>query len=278
MVFEGLKRAGRWTYQAELQWPDVDTTEPLPAGWSWARVSTIVNSDGTAADPRRRRVTRGAGLTTPWCQGVHHLADEAARMFELLRPVPNYRANLRIRVRIENITNDLFTLWQIADKSRSLEYLFHTFDPLDYLLVDLADHEAGRMAHEVLAFLDRERHHLIHPWLHHARRGARTMREFLAAEVPVHRGRPDWQAEPEEAVNLRRLMRDGSIELRCFATPSDPSELHAAAAFSGLWLYMCLSDGDPIHPVQQWGKRLPRQRRFDHRLETGWRASQSVAR
>lgn len=263
-----------WTYGAELEWPDVDVTAELRPGWKWSSSDyTIVNSDGVANDPRRKLILRGGELNTPPATGPDTLAEEVAEQWKRSRPGHNYRSNLHIHVRIAGISERLPLLLRIAEFSRShLPQLWPHVDPLGQLLSDQGDSASSRGAEARLRHSERSRHHFVTPERHAARSRAETLEGFLAAEVPEGRdGRPAWALGPREAVNLRSLRKHDTIEFRCFADPADPGEVHAAAAFAGLWLYLALYGGSALEAVQRWGPLLPRQRRFDLRLEKGWR-------
>lgn len=270
----------KWTYGAELEWPDVDVATRLPPGWAWSKTDySMVNSAGewrgVANDPQRRLVPVGGELNTPPAPGPDALAEAAAPLWGRMRPGRNYRSNLHIHLRIPGIEDHLPVLERLAAYSRThLPGLWGRIDPLDALTEDQPEGDAAREAAARRAHSERSRHHFIPAARHEARKAARTLEEFLAAEVPAGRdGRPAWALEAREAVNLRALRKHGTIEFRCFADPAEPSELHAAAAFAGLWVFAALSDGDPAWPVSTWGAHLPRQRPFELELELGWRAT-----
>jgi len=261
----GVAPVGAWRCQTILEWPDVDTRARLAPGWQWAKLVTgVVNSDGTANDPRRRLVRRGGGLVSPWCAGPQDLAEASDELFERLRPAHNYRSNLRIRIRVPDVTDRLDVLVRVGALTPYLYAVVDRVDPLHELMANQPDSAAGRAAAVRLASTMGERHHLHLPHVQEVRARARTLRELLA---------PEPQRGPWELVNLRRLPVDGSIELRCFADPLDPGELHAAAGFSQQWLHAAITGGDLMSAVTVWAPHLPRQRRFEHHLEAGWQAT-----
>lgn len=274
-----LPPPGGWQYRARVAWPDVDTTTALPAGWAWDGTEYgVVNSDGTANDPRRVAVRRGGGLVSPVCGSSDALADAAAEAFELLRPGHNHRSRLRVYVRLPGLSLHLDALKRIAVGSREMAGLFDRIDPLDVLTSDQPDRAAARMAEDYKSAMVWQRHHLIPRRRHERRAGARTLRELLAAEAPEGRGgRPDFRLAGVEALNLRGVPRGDWLEFRCFAAPLDPGELKAAAAFAGLWLHCSIAGTDPMAAVNILGPHLPRQHRFDAWLERRWNETTSRA-
>lgn len=256
------------TVGAELEWPDVDPQVDLPPGWAWSTTDyTIVNSDGTANDPQRK-LFRGGELNTPPFDHPVTLAAEAAKLWDRLQPGHNYRSNLHVHIGAEF---DLESLKIIADYTRAwLPGLLPVIDPLEPLAEGLSGKERAA-AIKRLKHSRRSRHFFISQDRHMRRMVARTVDQLLACEVPMSRGKPQWHLAPREAVNLRSLRKHGTIEFRHFAGPQSADELQAACEFAVLWVNAALQDRPPNcgHLVD----RLPKQVRFDHRLELGWERS-----
>ena len=263
-----------WTYGAELEWPDVDTTAELPHGWKWSETDyTIVNSNGVANDPRRILIRRGGELNTPPAASPEELGQQAARAWLLLQPGHNYRSNLHIHVRIPGLENNLAALRQLATFTR--EYLpayIDQIDPLGGLLVGLPEgtpeHAAAtkRLTHS-----RRSRHYLTSPARNAARLAATSVQDALAAECPTAKtGATQWHLAPREAVNLRSLRKHRTVEFRCYAAPRHADELVAAVKMTRDWLLSAFNSTDPGRAVAHHEWRLPRQAPFEHALELGW--------
>lgn len=264
-------RVPEWTYGAELEWPDVDSTATLPDGWAWSKTDyTIVNSDGTANDPRGKVTTVGGEANTPPVASPAALGAEIAPVWTALAPGFNYRSNLHVHVRIPDIT--LAQVKRIAEFTRAwLPGMLPRLDPLDMLLVGHAGQDRAEAYHR-MQHSERSRHYFIPEHRHLLRMRSIRIEDALAAEVPADRsGRPMWHLAPREAVNLRALRKHGTIEFRCFAAPREPDEVMIAAEFAQDWLVHALLDSDPRPLLDDYEGALPRQARFDPALERGWR-------
>jgi hypothetical protein len=261
-----------WTYGAELEWPDADTRTELPDGWGWSRTDyTVVNSDGTANDPRREIMRWGGELNTPVCGSPEELMDQAGALRVILRPVRNYRSNLHIHVRAPEFA-ELKAIKKIADYTwRLLPGALKMCDPLEPLLDGLEDEEEIREARLRMQHSERSRHYFVSRTRHEVRMEAATLHEMLAAEVPSRKrdGTPLWHLAPREAVNLRGLRKHGTVEFRCFAADDNAHEVWAAACFARDWLRAALNDAEVFELPYFWD--LPRQASFQLKLEAGWR-------
>lgn len=266
-----------WQVRAEMEWPDAHTVV-LPAGWRWsATCFSIVNSDGLANDPQRRLVRYGGQLHTPAAPGCDQLAELVAPMFTRLGPIPNYRAAMRVAVKVPQLREDLPLLKRISDFTvEHLPRLWSQIDPLDPLLDlgGLATPVERRAAAARLTAAIRSRHYLMPMRAHAQRMAATTMAAFTAQATTVT---PDGRVLPvplREAVDVRHTPRAGWVVLRCFAAPADAAQLRAAAGFAVGWLRHALDEADPTQLsrlVASWSPGLPRQLPYHHGLEMGWR-------
>ena len=266
-----------WQVRAEMEWPDAHTVVP-PPGWKWsATCFSIVNSDGLANDPQRRLVRYGGQLHTPAAPDPDQLAALTAPMFTRLRPIPNYRAAMRVAVKIPQLRQDLPLLKTVADfTQRHLPRLWSQIDPLDPLL-DLggvASPIEQRAAAARLTATIRSRHYLMPMRAHAQRMNATTLAAFAAQATTLT---PDGRVLPvplREAVDVRHTPRSGWVVLRCFACPADAEQLRAAAGFAVGWLRHAIDGADPAAVatlVARWSPGLPRQLPYHHGLEMGWR-------
>lgn len=263
-----------WTYGAELEWPDVDVRTELPDGWAWSRTDyTVVNSDGTANDPKHELVLQGGELNTPVCNSPEELGSRSGRMRDYLQPGHNYRSNLHIHVQAPEL-EELGNVKKVAQYTRqNLPRALPYFDSLDGLLIDrllrpLPPEELAA-AEKRKRHSERSRHFFISDTRHAVRMEAKNLESFLAAEVPHSRaGVPQWHLASREAVNLRSLRKHGTVEFRCFAGDEDAENVHAAACFARDWLKAALNDTQEFGMPYFW--QLPKQVTFSKMLEDGW--------
>jgi hypothetical protein len=267
----------RWTFGVELELPDIDVRAKLPREWSWSTTDyTIVNSNGVANDPKRQLILEGGELNSSVYDDVDTALQDVGDIWQRLNPGYNYRSNLHVHVRIPGIKDDLRMLKLIAAYSRShLPSRWKRIDPLDGLggtpenPISLKEMPGAllRSRHS-----ESSRHFFITDARHAARMAATTLEGMLAAEVPASKadGHPLWALSSREAVNLRSLRKHGTIEFRCFAAPRTPQHVHSAMRFAEMWLDCAIYGGDPDSAVNRYGHLLPRQERFEQRLEDGW--------
>lgn len=259
-----------WTFGVELEWPDVDTRTPLPDGWAWSVLDfSIVNSNGTANDPRRKLVRYGGELNSPPYTTPHDMAAATAELWSLLRPGINYRSNLHIHIRVPGLLEDLAALLRLTSFTRlHLPRMIDTLDPLAGLLTGVTDPAAREGAVKRLKHSKRSRHYFIPEARHQRRLAAPTVMDALYAEYPRHAdGSPVWHIGIREAVNVQSLRKHNTVEFRCFAAPTGWRQVLTAAVFARTWLLHAFNEVAP--PPVPIG--LPRQLPYDHRLETGWR-------
>lgn len=261
---------GGWTFGAELEWPDVDRRAELGGGWAWSVTDyTVVNSDGTANDPRGELNRWGGELNTPVCGSVEELGERAGEMRAQLKPGHNYRSNLHIHVAAPEFA-DVENLKRIAEFSRrELPGALKMMDPLNGLFSGLTDEAEVAGARKRMAHSERSRHYFVSDARHARRMEARGIEEMLRAEVPMSReGAPCWALASREAVNLRSMRKHGTIELRCFAADGSGENVWAAASFSRDWLATALEGGEVFELPYFYS--LPIQPAFELKLERGW--------
>lgn len=264
----------RWHVRAEMEWPDAHTTAVLAPGWRWSNTCfAVVNSDGTAADPQRRLVHHGGQIHTPVARDPDDLAQMADPLFASLRPVPNYRAAMRIAVRVPALRHDLALLKKVCDYThRRIAPLWPRIDPLDALL-DLgpkATPQEHRGAAARLTATIRARHYLVPVSVHTHRMNAYTVAAFTQPPTqPTASGR-ELTVALREAVDLRLVGQVGWVTFRCFASARDAAALRAAASLAVGWLEAACAGHDPAALLDRWQPQLPRQLPYRHDLERGW--------
>lgn len=255
------ERSG-WSLAACLRWPDIDTRARLPKGWTWdGSCTSVVNSDGTAADPARELVRIGGALVTAAATTPSRLTEAVAEVWERLKPGANYRTHLTVTVRAPGIGGDLAGCRRIVSYTRLyLPNLWPAVDPLDGLLRGLSGENALAHANAYMhGEMWRARRELVGLPRHRARSATKTLPQFVAAGA-VHDGGPECVA----------LLGDGSLSVSCLAGPRSPAQFHAAVLFAQLWVEAALTGADPLAVVAGAGP-LARQQQFDVELEEGWR-------
>lgn len=242
-----------WTYGAEHELGDWDRTRPLPPGFGIDEDDvTVMNSDGTAADPRARITTRGGELNTPPTDtplGQAGMLDLIRRYYP--EATVNHRSNLHIHVRVPGLCDDLPALKRLARyvRDQCLDGMLKVIEPIPEpsrtTYPDPEEYEGARRRWR----RRRISHHTVLPYARlHRQLQARTVEEFHRAEVPATRatGRPMWHAQPRAAINIRQLMETDTIEFRHFPGTLVPEEVHTAVS----WCRDFLADG--LGPQRGW--------------------------
>lgn len=265
-----------WQVRAELELPDAPTIATLPSGWRWSDTCFwVVNSDGVANDPQRRLVRRGGQLNTAAYSSAAELGQACAPLLRDLSPRPNYRAELRIQVRVPGLSQDMPLLKQLCDyTSTFLPPLWPRLDPLDRLLDGQADGLAAKAAHARLTATIRARHFLLTGHRHKMRMNAATVEEFTGVDAASRPGgRPVYLAPGREAVDVRDVATDDWVTFRHFAGTGETGEVEAAAGFAARWIQAAFDSASATRLAAQFEGWLPRQLPFSHWLEQGWMAT-----
>jgi len=273
-----------WEVRAEMEWPDAHTVV-LPPGWKWSPTCfCVVNSDGIANDPQRRLVRYGGQVNTPAARSIDDLATMTDPLFVRLAPRPNYRAAMRVAVRVPSLRDDLPLLKRICDFThRNLPRLWPQIDPLDPLL-DLGEQASElerRGAAARLTLTIRARHYFVPLRVHAQRMAAPSMAAFTAPPAVAASNGRMLPVPLREALDVRHSARADWVVLRCFASPADAGQLRAAAGFALGWVRAaaeCTGNtaegADPgwlAALAARWAPGLARQMPYHHGLEMGWR-------
>lgn len=248
-------------FTACLHWPDVDTRRLPGPGWSWDEGCTsIVNSDGVAADPLRKLVRRGGALRTPAARTPADLAAVVGRAWEAMTPGANYRTHLTVTARPPGLSTDLASCRRIVAYTRMhLPNVWPAIDPLEGLLHRSAtERDAGQARTYMDTVVRPVRRAMLGGARHQVRLAATTVDQFVAAAA----------GEPPEALELRY---DGSLRMSSLAAPRGPRQFQAAVEFVEAWIGAALVNGDPLKVVARFASRMGRQQAFDPALEDGWR-------
>lgn len=269
-----------WTFGAEHEWADWDTTRPLPEGYGRDRKDiTIVNSTGVANDPKDRLHHHGGEINTPPTTTIIGQV-ECMRELKALYPeaTVNYRSNLHLHIRVPGLRDDL-------DMLKRLQRHIHTWmpealpviEPLDLPILPQAPERMGeymkghkrrlkrmRISHHTLLKPDRVEHQLQ----------AEDVEDFFLREPPQSRtdGRPLFPMQPRVCVNLRQLRETDTIEFRHFPGTLNEEELDAAFVWCESYLIRALADLPVDHLIDNARQLpLPTFQPYDHWLEERYR-------
>ena len=245
------RNVGNWTYGAEHEWADWDTTRPLPPGYGRDRKDiTIVNSTGVANDPKDRLHTRGGEINTPPTSSIE---GQMACMRELQDRYPeatvNYRSNLHLHIRVPGLIDDLETLKRVqAHIHEWMPRALPVIEPL--VLPTLPEQEAmpgyAQGHRRRLRRMRVSHHNLLKPDRVARQLAAETVEDFFMAEAPTSRaGVPQLHLQPRLCVNLRQLRETDTIEFRHFPGTMDPEQLSMAFIWCEGYLIRALK-GEPV--------------------------------
>ena len=279
-------RTGRtWTYGAEHELADWDRTRGLPTeppGWAVdERDVTMMNSDGSAVDPRGVINTRGGEVNTPPTATPEGQGLMLAT-FLLMHPESrvNHRSNLHIHVRVPGLRDDLDALKEVqAYCDAFLERALALVEPIRR---PTSDQYAS--SEEYNGALRRWRRRLVS---HHTRVPAKrveaqlradTVQEFFEAEcVRDRHGRVMWHAQPRAAVNLRQMWKEtNTVEFRHFPGTLQPSEVVTCARWCRAFLLDALNTRRGPEAIFHEGfaqAKFPQFPPYVHWMEVRYRAT-----
>lgn len=275
-----------WTYGAEHELADWSRDVPLPEGWGIDKDDvTIVNSDGTAADPKGILTNIGGELNTPPTDSI----EGQVQMLRLLKErwpeaKVNYRSNLHLHIRVPGLSTSLTALKRVADYIHSQLYdksCLNTIEPIP--VPTRGEYPVEEEYQGALRRMKRRRvsHHTVLPvGRTNKMLTADSITEFFQAEVPRTKAGniPMWHAQPRAAVNVRQLLETDTIEFRHFPGTLDEDELRTAFE----WCRKFLSEAlQPRHNQRDWrallaplqGLPWPKFPPYIHWMEVRFRAT-----
>jgi hypothetical protein len=275
------RNVGNWTYGAEHEWADWDTTRPLPPGYGRDRKDiTIVNSTGVANDPKDRLHQRGGEINTPPTSTIE---GQMACMRELQELYPeatiNYRSNLHLHIRVPGLRDDLETLKRVQTHIHEwMPKALPVIEPLVLPKIEAQEKMPGytqgwkrrlrrmRASHQTLLKPDRVARQLA----------AETVEDFFRAEAPCSQaGVPQMHLQPRLSVNVRQLRETDTIEFRHFPGTMDPELLSMAFTWCEGYLIRALQ-GEPVQDlIDNMAAHYPNGiipfQPYDHWLEERYR-------
>ena len=277
-----------WTFGAEHEWGDWLRREGLPEGFSVDEDDyTVMNSDGTACDPRGRDNLYGGEINVPPVETPRQLATQMVWLQGWLvgppgPPTINHRSNLHVHIRVPGLSGDLPRLKQLASyNTRYLREALELVEPiprptaLEYPVPEelrgaMRRYKRRRVSH----------HTVLVPARLERQLAATTVREFHEAEVPRAKesGLPMWHAQPRAAVNVRQLLETDTIEFRHFPGTLNAKHLEACASWCMDYLLDALAQPVPRGPAWLWNHgycddEFPTFPPYVHELEVRYRAT-----
>ena len=278
------RNVGNWTFGAEHEWADWDTTRPLPPGYGRDRRDiTIVNSTGVANDPKDRLHNRGGEINTP---PTGTIDGQVACLRELKALYPeatvNYRSNLHLHIRVPGLRDDLEALKRLqAHIHEWMPRALPVIEPLELPIV--RPWHSGATPADVLKGHKRRlrrmrvsHHTLLRPDRLAGQLAASTVEEFFQREAAVSRaGVPQPHLQPRLCVNVRQLRETDTIEFRHWPGTLDPDLLSMAFIWCEGYLIRALK-GEPVDDlIDNMASHYPNGvipfQPYDHWLEERYR-------
>jgi hypothetical protein len=104
---------------------------------------------------------------------------------------------------------------------------------------------------------------------------ATSLEEFLRLEPPQSKdGKPLYHCQPRVCVNLRQLLKTGTIEFRHFAGTLDENILMTCFVWVHRFMHHALSNGDFNELLEEFKfEKFPMFLEYNHELEKRYRAT-----
>ena len=271
-----------FTYGAELEWSDVDRRIELPADcgtWDYED-KTIVNSDGMPNDPKGKKNVYGGEINTTPTDSIQQQIENISKLKDLLNPKSFYRANLHVHIGVPGLVDDIDRLQKLFQYILANEkYVYNTMlyrppcnpadytNPKDLKLAQNFDKQQNFWAKRPLA-----------PNRVEEVLKAKTAREFYEAQFAwdSKKNKRIWHlGSPRAGINLRSLVKNGSIEFRIFPGTVDLEEIQACFEFAHDFTWAGLNDhsitAKYMHETNNW--KFPKWQPFLIELERIWQAN-----
>jgi hypothetical protein len=267
-----------FTYGAELEFADVDTTNPLPEGSSWNHMdNTIVNSNGIANDPKCELWKFGGEINTKPTSSVTKQVEVISDILRSLKPKPtiNYRCNLHVHVRVPALHNDL-------DSCKKLLGYIDTYGEQVFDIVESipkpnpATMTAGSFEGAMKRYHRRKKSHQyqLPKSRVHAMFNAKTTHEFHQEHAPLtDKNTRMWYFSPRAAINLRQMWETtNTIEFRHFPGTVNLFEFESCIMWCREFLNNVLNNEEPLTPIELYHSlpfkpQFPEFATYDHELE-----------
>lgn len=238
------------SYGVELEWADIDTRLDISKWGKWdTDERTICNSDGTAFKSSH---IGGEAVTIP----SPTIADQIYKisgMRNVLKPNLSHRCGVHIHVGVEGLKDNVEAMKQIfryaVDNAAAIDLLV---SPDCYVHEKYEDPETQKAKNSF--------NRMISSWLRVSPpterlediMAAETPEEFYQAHYPVKKdgtGRL-YALGPRYAVNLRSIVKHGTVEFRHFAGSTDLEEIKGMFEYCDMFIDYALNSPDT--PLSEW--------------------------
>jgi hypothetical protein len=233
-----------WTYGAELELADVDTSIKLPPGNKWCdKDGSICNSNGTANDPKKEFNRFGGEIQTRPANSPKELLQNVLEIYELLKVGPNcfnFTTNLHVHVRVPGLKESLPQLKLIATYvNEHGKELFNLIEPIPKpKRQEFLSSDAFNGAWERFKRRGRSHHYVPTLKTYVAMMEAKTPQEFYEAHASQDKsGKRMWHWVVRSGVNIKQVFEDTeTVEFRHFTMSPDPVKMFSALRWPEIFL------------------------------------------
>lgn len=259
----------KFTYGAELEWSDWDTSQKLPEGIEWNHQDySIVNSNGVANDPQGKLWQYGGELNTKPTDTLEEQMEIIARATKsVLGATINYKSNLHLHLGVKGLRDDL-------DALKRIQKWFHdNYKQLLDSIDNFADlHTGDPVVERRLRRMEVSRHKVVSDKILAKQLAATATEEFYNWEAPQTKdGKPMFHIAPRLALNLRQLKDTNSVEFRHWASTMEIEEIWNAFKVCEKVLIAAMHE-EPVEPIIEYARtlKLPKQLPVDTHLQLGY--------
>ena len=195
---------------------------------------TIVNSDGTANDPKHKKNIYGGELTT--------IPGNIEEQLEYFKQLPkdstiNYRCNLHVHIKdTELLESEVDAYITYSKRSQDLIALF--FD--DVASLDFEFIGDDRVCQKRANHSKQSHRNLLSSKQKERMYSANTKEEFFDSEYPVDKNGRLVKIIPRSCINMRPLQTIGTIEYRLFWGVENIKSLEAVLLFVKYFHDLCM--------------------------------------
>lgn len=265
-----------FTYGVELEFADVDITNPLPEGSFWNKKDySIVNSNGVANDPLGKTCRFGGEINTRPTTTIAEQVEVIEQIIKMLNPKPviNYKCNLHIHIGIPGLKEDLQMLKQVYTYAYNMdERLFDIIDPMVQPIK--LDNEDSK--------LESKRYHR-NLTSHRKKPTVKRFTEVMSSRTPQEffenhatkdkNGKLCWAITPRDGINLRQLWETGTIEFRHFFGTLDLEEIRSCLIWCAKFVDLAINEPTtpPIAILKRYPNlKFPKPTKFAANLQRGY--------
>lgn len=271
------------TYGIELEWADVDRSIDIPPEWGvWDESDvTVMNSDGTAIDIKKRRSDKvvGGEINATPTSSTEELYQNIVNMYDLLKPTffdPSaekrvFTNHTHVHVTAPGLTEDVEAAKKLlVYANQVIEFANKTWSFLppatDEQRADPEVYKAyKRYSAQHRAWCNRKLpDHFVEKALE-----TDNLKDFNLAHFPISSktGKHLLSFSTRPGLNVRSLWKHGTVEFRFFPTPERVEQYRDMIEFSQQLFIAGLTDQKPVEDIygsREWD--LPSFPPFDYEL------------